>query len=439
MPAAALSYWAEVVAPVEAPGGFVLDQGLRVPFAGPGGPLWGGVAGELALRQRTFPGDSTSAWAGGLHLAAGPFRGYLVHNDHHRSSTEPFRLVHYSAWSPGAWAGGVQWLDRWSGLVQFVEAVPLRRQAGPLLVGQLAGPAPWPRLTWVGYGTTQLRHHFYVLDGALDLSPGARLRWGGAWQQGLEVAALAGPVAFASVAEGAAFARLEASRGRHRYWLALHGTSPGFRSLVADDYPFLRGRAAMEGRWQFRLQTSRLLSVYGHVAEPLDGRYAPSREVEVRYSAAPRRQWAWHLGGAWRWREGEGTILGWEAGLRDPARRLDLSVEMEAGGAGVRWRPRVQWRAPDWHLRVAADTALAGWRLQWVHTGHPLWELTVVYKQRWDPAGGLPVRDWLYLRVARRLPDRGQVWLRWGDHDQGRLDVGWAWPAEVAVGIDLAL
>src|SRR5690606_39826903 len=70
------------------------------------------------------------------------------------------------------------------------------------------------------------------------------------------------------------------------------------------------------------------------------------------------------------------------AGVRDPRRRVDASLEATVSGDGVRWRPRVEGQAPDWRLRFTADSEFSGWRAQWVYTGHPFWEVTAVYKER---------------------------------------------------------
>lgn len=435
-PAGAVAYWAETAVPVDEPQAFTLEQSLRVDLDPPVESLGRRLGGELVLRQATRGADEPARWGGSLRLAAGSLQGWVLYDDDHRSSTEPFRLVHRSSRSPDAWAGGLEWHGAWSGQLQYVQAVPLRGRPGPLLMGQVQGPAPWPRLAWVGYGTDQLQHQFFVLDGSWRLSPGVDVTWGGAWQRGLEVAAApAVPGGLVPVSEAAGFVRLNVTSGRHRWWVLVHGTSPGFRSLVASTYPFYRGRAGWEGRWQFRPRPNHLLSVYGQLLWPLGDGYRDARELEFRYSVAPRQQWAWHAGAALSLNDDGPPAVTWQAGVRDPDRRLDVSLELGTGGPELRWRPRLEWRADGWRVVLGADSAFPGWRLQWTHTGHPLWDLTVVYKERWDQAAHPPVRGWSYVRLARRFSDSGEVWVRWGDWDQGRLDVGWSRPRVLALGI----
>ncbi|HEY8416695.1 MAG TPA: hypothetical protein VIK93_01525 [Limnochordales bacterium] len=436
--AAAVSYWAETVLAADELKQFVLEQSLTVPLDLRTPLLGHPLFAELKLRHRTAAGEGAALAGGGLTAAAGPWEGYVVRDEDHRSSTEPFRLVHRSARAQGAWAGGLQWRGDWSALLQYVQAVPLRGRTGPLLVGQAEPSPPWPRLTWVGYGTEQLQHQFFVLDGAFRLSPNMRVAWGGVWQTGREVAPPLEAPGLIQVSEAAAFARLEATRGRHRLWFTVHATSPGFRSLAADTYPFHRGQAGVEGRWQFRPQANHLLSVYGEVREPLDDATAPFRAVEVRYSVAPRRRWAWHLGALAEWEGSAAPVVTWQVGGRDPDRRLDASLELETGGNRLRWRPRLEWEANGWRMVTTADTDLPGWRVQWVHSGHPFWQLTLVYKERRDKGAGGQARAWTHVRLARRLPERGEVWVRWGEWDQGRLDVGWSRPPTVAVGVSLS-
>ena len=221
--------------------------------------------------------------------------------------------------------------------------------------------------------------------------------------------------------------------------MTVHRTTGGFRSLVADDYPFARGRLGWEGRWQFRPRTNHLLSVYAHWLTPVSYPFAPGQEVEVRYSVSPRQRWAWHAGAAWEREAESGPAVTWQAGVRDPGRRLDASVETTvSSGDGVRWRPRVQWQAPDWRLLLTADSAFPGWRAQLVYTGHPLWDLTAVYKERRPSSGSPGPSGWTHVRLLRRIPGFGEVWAQWNDWDQGRLDVGWSRPATVAAGIAIS-
>src|SRR5690606_33773194 len=250
---------------------------------------------------------------------------------------------------------------------------------------------------------------------------------------GHERAAFACPVR-----ETAAFARVDAARGRHRIRMTVHRTSDGFRSAVARDYPFARGRIGLEGRWQFRPRTNHLLSVYGQWLTPVGDQFAAAQEVEVRYSVSPRQRWAWYAGAAWELEAESEPAVTWQAGVRDPRRRLDASLEATASGDGVRWRPRVEGQAPDWRLRFTADSEFPGWRAQWVYTGHPFWEVTAVYKERRQGSGSPGWRSWTYVRLLRRVPGFGEVWMQWNDWDQGRLDVGWSRPVTVAAGISIA-
>lgn len=433
--AAAVSYWAEAVLTGD-PLQPLLEHSLTVPM-NLGVPVLGHpVSAELTLRSRTAVGED-AALAGALAVTAGPWEAYLVRDEDHRSSTEPFRLVHRSARVPGTWAGGLQWRGRWFALLQYVQAVPLRGRTGPLLLVQAGPPLPWPRLTWVGYGTDQLQHQFFVLDGAFRLGTNVRVAWAGAWQTGLEVASPLAVPGLTHVSEGAAWARVQLTRQRHRLWFTVHATSSGFRSLVADSYPFHRGQAGIEGRWQFRPQTSHLLSVYGEVRQPLNQKAVPFRAVEARYSVAPRQRWAWHLGALVKWEGGAPPAVTWQAGARDPKRRLDASLELATGGPSLRWRPRIAWESDGWRVVATADTDLPGWRVQWVHSAYAPWHLTVVYKERWSKDAAGPARPWTHVRLARRLQERGEVWVRWGEWDRGRLDVGWSQAPALAAGVSL--
>lgn len=432
-PAKAARYQAQITLEPGRPESYAIEHVVSLPIGG----RRHGLHGELSLRRTLGPGVLES-WGGTLSLADGPVTVYLARDEDHRSSTEPFRLVHKSSRLRDTWAGVVQWRGEWGAVIQYVEKVPLRGRSGPLLTAQLHPRASWPRVTWVGYGSDALQHHFYVLDGSLSLTA-VNLRWGAAWQHGQEAVGKGGSPALVSLLEGAGFARLEAVQGRHRVWMTLHGTTPGFRSLAADDYPFARGRVGLEGRWQFRPQTNHLLSVYGHWLAPLSDQFQGTKELEVRYSVSPRQRWAWHVGAARKW-EGDGRALGtWLAGVRDPGRRLVASVEVETNGDSARWRPRIEWRSSGSRLLVSADSDLSGWRAQWVYTGHPLWEATVVYKERSAGDAQTAVRSWSHMRLVRRVQGFGEVWVRWNDWDLGRLDVGWSRPATVAVGFAVAL
>ncbi len=430
MPAWAATYRFEVSLEPGQTGAYTLTHSVQIPI---GDPDRGGMHGEVQLRHEAGPGDAPATWGGAVSVAAGALEAFAAHGLDHRSSPDPFRLVHKSARTPQAWAVGLEWSGSWSAAFQYAEAAPLRGRTGPLVTARVQGPGAWPRLTWAGYGTEVLQHHFYVLDGRVQVTPAAQVAWGGAWQEGLE--APAGQPGFVAVREAAAFARLDARAGRHRIWLTAHGTTAGFRSLAADSYPFARGRAGLEGRWQFRPRVNHLLSVYAEHLEPLGPEFGRSQDFELRYSVTPRGRWAWLTGVRLSWSGEGGPGATWVAGLRDPGRRLDASVEWEIAGDGARLRPRVEWQAEEWRLLVAADTAYPGWRAQWAYTGHSLWELVVVYKERWLH-GTIPERrGWTHVQVVRRFPEFGEVWVRWNEWDQGRLDVGWTRPATIAAGI----
>ncbi|MFO7310936.1 MAG: hypothetical protein C0P61_002610 [Bacillota bacterium] len=433
LPAGAAQYQVQVTIQPGEPESYVVEHTLQVPIGDP----QHAIHGNVGLRRTSGPALS-EAWGGTLSLKAGRAAVFAARNEDHRSSTEPFRLLHKSSRMPEAWSGAIEWRGPWSILLQYVQAVSLRGRPGPVLAAQGQGPAPWPRLTWVGYGSDVLQHHFFVLDGSLTVSRSLHLSWGAAWQQGLEAAGTSGQPSLAPVRETAAFARVDAARGRHRIRMTVHRTSDGFRSLVADDYPFARGRIGLEGRWQFRPRTNHLLSVYGQWLTPVGDQFAAAQEVEVRYSVSPRQRWAWYAGAAWELEAESEPAVTWQAGVRDPRRRLDASLEATASGDGVRWRPRVEGQAPDWRLRFTADSEFSGWRAQWVYTGHPFWEVTAVYKERRQGSGSPGWRSWTYVRLLRRVPGFGEVWMQWNDWDQGRLDVGWSRPVTVAAGISIA-
>ncbi|MBO8142338.1 MAG: hypothetical protein H0Z37_09220 [Firmicutes bacterium] len=329
----------------------------------------------------------------------------------------------------------MRWRGPWGGWLHFVESVPLRDEAGPLLSAQIVAPNPLPRITWIAYGTPSLRHQFFVADGTALFGRHLRLSWGRGWQAGAELASTGEP-AIVSVAEWARFARIETGFGRHRIWFSVHGTSPGFRSLANPDYPFRRGRTGIEGRWQFRPATGHLLSVFGRYTSPLS---SGSEELDglLSYSAAPRGRWAWRVDVEWRRREGEGRLHSWEIQARDPERRLELSAKVYPGESPLRVRPAFEWAGSGWRLRVTADTGFPGWRMEWRLLDHPAWQVTAVYKVRGEAGDDGQGRTWSHVSVAHRVPGFGSVWVKWGRWDQGRLDVGWSWPAEAALGLSV--
>jgi len=385
-------------------------------------------AGSVSLRH-TLPQGGPSSWGAVVSLTRASFSLNVYLHERHRSSDDPFRLVHGSVHAPTSAAVAAGWDGPVPAVVQYVSAVPLRGASGPLLYGQVQAPfEPAVRLTALAYGTSRLRHEFVALDG--EWSAGRwRWRWGAARQTGVEVSGASG---FSQVSERAAFVRTETSFGRHRVWLLLHDTSPGFRSLAASDYPFRRGAAAAEGRWQWRPATGRLLSVYAQRRLPVN---APDYAVlEAGFSSMSWGRWGWRVDAETAWVDGAAAEHGVTFTLTNPDRRFEQSLSLTVPAGGVpRRRASMTWDDGAWRVRLSADDRLPGWRLEWRWTPDAPWSAALVVKQRTYSDRG--VVSWFHASITRDVPGFGQVWLQWMEPDQGRLDVGWNRPPGWAAGV----
>lgn len=270
-----------------------------------------------------------------------------------------------------------------------------------------------------------------MVDGEL-VGGNYRLQWGTARQDGVEIGQFAGGFFREPVQERARFVRLQSSFGHHRAWLLLHDTSDHFRSLAAATYPFRRGTAAIESRWQWRPGTNRLVSVYGEWRMSRDGQ--SFQGVEAGYSSMPRRQWGWRVGWDSSWEDGVTGTTGWSVTLTNPDRRFQHSLTVSRStGRPTRRRIRLQWDDGRWRARLSADDQLPAWRVEWRWTSGHRWLVTVVFKQRLYADRG--VVSWVHAALTHHIPGFGQVWLQWMEPDLGRLDVGWTRAKTIGAGL----
>lgn len=377
--------------------------------------------------RRSVSEQHATGWGATLSVVRPELTARLFVHEDHESSPDPFRLVHGSVRSDSSRAAAVWWHGPLPGYGQFVDTVPLRDGVGPLLFAQAAGPMGFPvRFSLLTYGTNHLRHRFHVLDGDVDYAD-SRLRWGIAWQQGVELIHSTG----LPVSERAGFVRLETAFGRQRAWLLVHDTTRNFRSLAASTYPFQRGTTGIESRWQWRPATNQLLSVYGETSVDRDGTSAD--KVELSFSSMPRHRWGWRLGVEASRTGGQLTARGWDMTLTNHDRRFTVSASGTVGDDGHRHRFRAEWDEGPWRLRVAVDDRLPGWRTEWRWAGAARWQATVVYKQRTYMGHG--VVPWLHVRLSHDISGFGDVWIQWMEPDLGRLDVGWSRPQTVSAGV----
>lgn len=388
-------------------------------------------AGNRLFLRHQAPTSDSSNWGARLSLETNALSAHLFVHERHDTSSDPFRLVHGSVRGDAAKGVSVTWSGRVPGHAQYVSAVPLRGTDGPLVFARLAAsPDEIVRLSVLAYGTERLRHRFFVVDGRLRFGS-SRLEWGVAQQGGVEVNTSGGEPRRDRLDARAGFIRVETSLGRHRAWLLVHDTDEGFRSLAADAYPFRRGATGIESRWQWRPATNRLLSVYG---ERRMSRGDSSHEaVEVSFSSMPRGAWGWRVGGDVSWDDGARDSSGWSVTVTNPDRRLEQSVTVSKTADGLRRRLRLQWNEGHWLARLSTDDRLPGWRLEGRWTPEGVWEATMVYKQRTYADRG--VVSWFHASLTYHIPDFGQVWIRWMEPDQGRIDVGWSRPPTVGAGL----
>lgn len=412
-----------------------IEQSLFLPLSRLPG-LAGGEADPsdenyLVLRQ-TLPADGRWSWSGALAFERGALSTKWFLRHPHDTSSDPFRLVHESAYGESSTALSAKWSGPWSAAVQHVSAVPLRGGDGPLYYAQVASPSPPAvRLSALAYGTSRLRHRFIALDGRWDVGRW-RFHWGTARQDGEEVVAAAGGTRRTTLDESARFLRLETSWARHRTWLLVHDTTGGFRSLAASAYPFRRGARVVEGRWQWRPAANRLVSVYGQRRAVVDG--STYDELEIGFSSMPRRRWGWRIDWETSWQDTDFEERAWTVTLTDPGRRWEqtMTLSMTAEGARRR-RMGLRWDDGSWRVRLVVDDGLPGWRLEWRQSPEGPWEAVVVLKQR--AYAGRGVVSWVHASLTRHVPEFGQLWVQWREPDQGRLDTGWNRPPAVGAGV----
>jgi len=414
-------------------GTFQLQHTLDLPLARFGGPRGVDSApaqpGGMLFLRHTLEPDGSTRWGASLTAAAASWSGRLFIHEPHETSPDPFRLYHASVRTDDAVGAALSVRSVLGVSALYVDRIPLRGLAGPLLSLRVERDG-WPlRIGAVAYGTPRLRHHFLVVDGATQLG-GVRAAFGAARQSGVELAESGGALVRRNVDEQAFFARLEAAFGRSRAWLLVHDTSAGFRSLAASSYPFRRGAWAVEGRWQWRPATSRLLSVYFQHSRQGGG---TEDEVQLGFSSMPRGRWGWRLDVEASWSDGFRDDYGWAVTLTNPDRRFEQHLAFLWDAAGqIRRRLRAQWEEETWRIRLSADDGLPAWRLEarWSPGG---WEAAVVFKQRIYADGGTV--SWLHAALTYDVPGFGQWWIQWRESDNGRLDVGWSRPATLGAGV----
>lgn len=412
---------------------FRLEQAVTIPLSRlftsfPHTEDAGAEPSRLFMRHVVEP-DGDSRWGASLSASLGGFSARLFIHEPHKSSPDPFRLYHSSVRAADASGVALTWQGPLRLSVQYVDKIPLRGLTGSLIALRAGSEADPLRWSAVLYGTERLRHRFVAVDGDTALGA-ARLSFGAARQDGVELTQATGGLLRRAVEEQALFAKLETAFGRNRAWLMVHDTSGGFRSLAAASYPFRRDALVVEGRWQWRPGTSRLLSVYGQRRLSREGGAAD--KLEAAFSWMPSGGWGARVELEGEWERGREEERGLSVTVTSPDRRFDQSVAVSWDAAGSRRRRlTVQWRGDVWRARLGVDDALPAWRLEWRWSPGP-WEALVVYKQRVYPErGAVP---WLYASVTYDVPDFGQWWIRWGESDNGRLDVGWSRPVVVGAG-----
>lgn len=387
--------------------------------------------------ESTFVHDADGAliWDAALTGAGERTEAALFLRRSHRSSKDPFKLVHSSAYGDKTVAGVISRTGRWGGAVQYVTDVPLRRGRGVVVAGRLDLPMPTLSLSAVEYGSNTVRHRFLAVDGRAE-SGGMPLTWGVAHMSGIEIDTDSGPglVDHTSIRDGAAFVRREWRRDAHSGWMRVHGTGPRFRSLAADAYPFVRGAFGVEGRWQWRLSGNRLLSVYGHRvqrwASPPEAGSAVDYETEAAFSSMPRGQWGWRLGAEGKTKDGAVDAFALEWTLTDGTRRFEWVTGPVGRDGAVTWRHKAQWDAETWRLRLLVDGRFQGWRVEWLVREAAGRRWTVVHKRRSQDAVA-----WTHIQFERTVPGLGDVWVRYMEPDRGRIDVGWSRSETVSAGL----
>ncbi|HEY8487168.1 MAG TPA: hypothetical protein VIL11_07215 [Limnochordales bacterium] len=205
--------------------------------------------------------------------------------------------------------------------------------------------------------------------------------------------------------------------GTPRWRLALQGSGPHFRSLLADDTPVSRDRLELEAGWSSGMRAPRV-QVYGssgwvwHSGDwvHLDGRLA----VEPRW-----RQGSWARPTlAWEWeKEGSEPVVG----------RLGLGVRGRRWFVDGAWGPagpvlRAEWAgAPGARVslqwRPGQEAGRVEWRWERPVAGLGLWRWHGVYK--WRPQQ--PDR-YAYLAATWQLGASVEVDVYLGRWDRGQWD-----------------
>lgn len=415
------------------PGGDVLlRHALDVTFniSSADGSRWATGKGSFAA---SYDADGFR-WDAGAEAFFGPLSTALYYGRPHASSEDAFKLVHSSARSDASVAAVLRRRGRTEATLQFVSDVPLRRAFGPLVYGRLRGPGG-TGLSVVAYGSERVQHRFASLDGRLSIG-GRPLEWGVAWMEGAEVDRAGRR---APVSDGAAFLRGEWRRGAHAGWWRLHGTGAEFRSLVADAYPFVRGKLGLEGRWQWRVKTGSLISIFGRRTEPVAAEAGEGAEYEAEMSVSSmlRGRWGWRLGADLEGTGGSWRFPAFHLSSADPSRRWEWSVQASLrDGSPPALRYRMQWEPGSWRVRLLLDRVYGGWRVEGRGGNDGPWGWTVVYKGR-DEVKGSPTR-WLHVEIRRRLLEGSEAWVQFMEPDLGRIDVGWNRPTVVVIGVRMS-
>lgn len=415
----------------------VISHELIVPLSAPRrAALWHGFVAVGVVQ----PSDGADSWDGAFEAATSAGRVALFVNRNHRSSTDPFKLVHASVRDEQSFAFVLDRMQPVPVALSYVHSASFARASGPLFHLRLQ-PLSFPVwLTFVQYGSERVRHRFTAADGRLPLGAGLHVDWGAVLQTGVSVERRRtdGATVHVPINEAAGFVRGELAFGAHRGWLRLHGTGERFRSLASYNYPFARGKSGVEGRWQWRLQPFRLISVYGHVLFPTfanipSAERRPEGQWEMSYSHMPRQNWGWRLGGTAKSEAAANLSYGVSLTVTDPSRRLQSVVSPTWRERTIAWRYNVEWNDGGGRLRFTYDTSFRGGRLEWRVDDAADWGWSVVYKRR---RGDVTDKaDWLHVELRRNVGSFGQFWVQYMEYDRGRLDVGWQRPPRLSAGV----
>lgn len=397
------------------------------------------VGGTVAV-EFEHQDDGAFSWNSGVTLESPKLSTAIFVKRPHRSSEDPFKLVHATSRGENSVAAVLDWTGAVTATVHYVRDVPLRRDGGTLLSARVRDPALDGAIGVTAYGTERVQHVFVTADGRTMLR-NRPFQWGAALLRGVEVTDGGGPGLFVHrrVQDGALFVRSEWGRGTHNGWIRLHATGRDFRSLAAQTYPFSRGKAGIEGRWQWRLATGKLLSVYGERLQSLHSGMADTEAtVEFSYSSMVRNEWGWKLSLEGRAAEDHFRFGRLEASLTNPDRQFEWTIRtMPDRGGPMRWRHGLQWNEGRWRGRIVMDESFGAWRVEAGMAEAEGWSWTVVYKMPFAHRSDLP-DTWLHGEIRRYVHGFGHVWIRYMEPDLGRIDVGWRRLPTLSVGVDVA-